>query len=49
MHECPECGQMCDCDGEDIFWDWDTEPAEECTHACDPYNEEDSLCEEALS
>ena len=17
MHECPECGQMCDCDGED--------------------------------
>ena len=19
MHECPFCGQMCDCDGEDLF------------------------------
>ncbi len=20
IHECPECGQMCDCDGEDLFY-----------------------------
>lgn len=22
MHECPECGQACDCDGEDTWFDW---------------------------
>ena len=30
MHECPECGQACDCDGEDTWHDWDSDEAEEC-------------------
>lgn len=29
MHECPECGQACDCDGDDTWMDTD-----DCTH-CD--------------
>lgn len=32
MHECPACGQACDCDGEDV---WNDAAAEECTHACE--------------
>jgi hypothetical protein len=32
MHECPECGQACDCDGEDT---WMTSAANDCTHGCD--------------
>ena len=30
MHECPECGQACDCDGEDLWHDWDSDEVEEC-------------------
>jgi len=29
MHECPSCGQMCDCDGEDIHNDF---ASEDCVH-----------------
>jgi hypothetical protein len=32
MHECPDCGQACDCDGEDIWWD----NYDECEHYLDP-------------
>jgi hypothetical protein len=32
MHECPTCGQMCDCDGEDHG-----QPApNDCCCECDP-------------
>ena len=30
MHECPECGQACDCDGEDTWHEWDSGEAEDC-------------------
>jgi hypothetical protein len=33
MHSCPDCGQACDCDGEDT---WIDENEETCSHACDP-------------
>jgi len=22
MHDCPDCGMACDCDGEDLYYDW---------------------------
>lgn len=37
MHECPECGQACDCDLEDIWWD----DFPNCTHNCEPEEEND--------
>ena len=30
MHECPDCGQACDCDGEDTWFDWDSDEALNC-------------------
>lgn len=31
MHECPECGQACDCDIDDLWWD--EAPADcDCDH-----------------
>jgi len=46
MHECPECGQACDCDGEDTWFDWPSPAVEECVHDCDDdldddYDDED--------
>ena len=38
MHECPDCGQTCDCDGEDVWNDW---AGRTCRHACD--DEDDVL------
>ena len=40
MHDCPECGQACDCDGEDT---WNSGPWVylHCQHDCDP--EEDDF------
>ena len=35
MHECPNCGQVCDCDGEDTWFD----NVDDC--ACDCYLDED--------
>ena len=32
MHECPDCGQACDCDGEDI---WNDAAARDCRHYCE--------------
>lgn len=33
MHECPECGQACDCDGDDTWIGW---PANiDCSHECE--------------
>jgi len=32
-HECPECGELCDCDKEDIYWD---EAPDDCSHDCAP-------------
>jgi hypothetical protein len=42
MHDCPHCGEACDCDGEDH-----EQPApDDCVHECDdeddatPYDED---------
>jgi len=32
MHDCPECGQACYCDGDDTAL---PEPAAGCDHICD--------------
>lgn len=37
MHECPECGQACDCDGEDV---WNDYAGRTCRHDCE--DEEDA-------
>jgi hypothetical protein len=37
MHECPECGQVCDCDCEDTWFDEDLG----CSHECDEHDEYD--------
>lgn len=33
MHDCPECGLACDCDGEDLHHD---QAPDDCVHDCDP-------------
>lgn len=38
VHECPECGQECDCDGEDHE---QTIESEDCTHVCDEDDDDD--------
>lgn len=41
MHECPDCGYACDCDGEDTWWnDYD-----ECACSCwrNPDNDDDDF------
>jgi hypothetical protein len=44
MHDCPVCGEACDCDGEDHF---NAFASEECDHRCeqdyDASFEEDGL------
>ena len=44
MHECLECGQTCDCDGDDTWMDTD-----DCTHECevedDDYDSLDACCD----
>ena len=37
MHECPICGQACDCIGDDT---WDDTEAYECEHDCEDDEEE---------
>lgn len=37
MHECPECGQACDCDGEDTWFD-DEQTALNCEHVCEDFD-----------
>ena len=46
MHSCPECGQACDCDGEDL---WIDENDEDCTHDCDPRDLDDEEAQELLN
>lgn len=36
MHSCPECGQACACDGEDL---WNDAAEGECCHECDEGND----------
>jgi len=38
MHECPECGQACDCDGEDV---WNEYAGLECVHECEDDSDTD--------
>lgn len=42
MHECPECGEVCDCDGEDLWYDDDMQTYINCIHVCD-YGEDDEV------
>ena len=45
MHECPECGELCDCDLEDMEQD----APEDCCHRCEydlPDDDEDDWEEE---
>lgn len=42
MHECPECGQLCDCDQEDLEHE---HAPDDCFHVCD---DSDDLDEEDL-
>ena len=37
MHECEICGQVCDCDGEDLQHD---AAPNDCSHECDEQEEE---------
>lgn len=34
MHDCPDCGMACDCDGEDTWHDWDSQEVSECCCDC---------------
>jgi hypothetical protein len=40
MHECPSCGIVCDCDGEDTWMSWPGNA--DCEHVCedDDYDDE---------
>lgn len=40
MHDCPECGQACDCDEEDT-WIEDDEIFEQCIHECEDFEDEE--------
>lgn len=33
MHECPDCWQVCTCDGDDTWLDSESET---CEHQCEP-------------
>ena len=39
MHECPECGQACDCDGEDT-WNSGLQIYLNCTHDCQEFDDD---------
>ena len=36
MHECPTCGQTCDCDIEDTWLD----PPDDCSHECEDFEDD---------
>ena len=38
MHPCPECGEYCDCDGEDLHHDV---APDDCAHECPPEDDDD--------
>lgn len=37
MHECPDCGQACTCDGDDTWF----ENVTYCVHDCDDFDGDD--------
>jgi hypothetical protein len=39
MHDCPECGEACDCDGEDTWF----ENYPNCAHQCAEEDDDDVL------
>lgn len=41
MHSCPDCHQACDCDGEDLWYEFDSPEAENCCHECEEYEDDD--------
>ncbi len=43
MHECPFCGEACDCDGEDVWHGADSPAVESCDHECADLGEDDDL------
>jgi len=41
MHGCPNCGCVCDCDGEDVWHEYGS-AVEDCEHGClDTYDDDD--------
>ena len=42
MHECPERGMACDCDGEDTWFDYpyNMDCEHDCDAECDEYGDE---------
>lgn len=40
MHSCPECGQACDCDGEDTWLEDAVVDIEGCGHQCEEFDDE---------
>jgi hypothetical protein len=38
MHSCPDCGQACCCDMEDV---WNDAASDECEHECEERDEDD--------
>jgi len=42
MHDCPECYQVCDCDGEDV-WHEEGSAVDECVHDCEDEEDEEDL------
>ncbi len=38
MHECPDCGQVCTCDGDDTWMDSESE---NCAHEHDDLTDDD--------
>lgn len=47
MHDCPYCGDVCDCyevGGDDVWVSWPY--TKKCTHVCDPESEDDDAIED---
>lgn len=43
MHECPECGQACDCDGDDTFMNSAPREHYRSPHAIEHAEEDDAF------
>jgi hypothetical protein len=43
-HDCPDCGELCYCDGEDHG----QEAPDDCEHACEPERELEDIYDEQL-
>jgi len=40
VHECPDCGMVCDCDGEDTWNDSDVCIGHDCEEENDDYDDD---------